>query len=107
MLSFSAFGGTTSIKTRENTRFTDGFESFSDAVDRTAKDNEKIERGLKRKRDHVGHLENYSCEWDNLYEKVSDGKVLKHFNFFRTRVSKCIKPPDPKIDSILISYHLE
>ena len=67
---FSTYGRTTSESTREKVRKTEGFESFAAAKARTEAKAEKVAKGLKQPKDHVGSLSSYSCDYEGCIEKV-------------------------------------
>jgi len=66
----STYGGTNSLSSRADVRMTNGFESYPAACSRTALNETKIAKGLKRARNHVGNLDSYTCDFDGCVEEV-------------------------------------
>ena len=71
---FSAFGGKSSLSTRDRLRKTDGFESYDDAIKRTKENRLKIKSGQKRQHDHTGSLSSYNWNSEGCLDKVNENK---------------------------------
>ena len=71
----SVFGRTTSKAHAGRDRITKGFESYKEAELRTSLEREKISKGLKRPRTHIGS--NYKWRAEECLEKVFVIKMIQ------------------------------
>ena len=65
------YGTTKSLKQRQNERLCQSFEPFPEAKRRVEETKRKILIGQKRKKDHVGNLNNYNFDKENCFEEVN------------------------------------
>lgn len=80
---FRAYGVTLSLSCRQKLRMTSSFETKEQAKQRTEN---KIKKGVKRKLDHVGKYDSYTCDFEDCCNEVnnySDDHIINYSDLAR------------------------